>query len=220
MIREKLASRGERIDSPAAALAAMRENGFTHVAVQSLHTIAGHEYHDLLSVVEGFRSMHGPLRNIDVGRPLLAGPESLRAVRRALLQNVPQEREKDEAVVFMGHGTHHPANAFYQAMAYLLQQEDPLAFMGTVQGSPSLQDIVAELKTRDVDTVYLLPFMSVAGDHARHDMAGEDEGSWKSVLELEGFEVRTVLKGTAEFDNIVSVWVEHLEAAMARGPAR
>ncbi len=219
MIREKLAAEGERIDSPTAALAALRDDGFTRVAVQSLHTIPGLEYHDLLSVVEGFRSMHGPLRRIAVGSPLLAGPESLRTVR-ALLENIPEDREKDQAVLFMGHGTHHPSNAFYQAMAYLLQQEDPLAYMGTVEGSPSLQDILADLKAEDVETVHLMPFMSVAGDHARNDMAGEGKGSWRSVLKRAGFQVRTVMKGTAEFDNIVSVWIGHLRKAIAQWPDR
>ncbi|MDZ7664132.1 MAG: hypothetical protein U5K27_02180 [Desulfotignum sp.] len=37
---------GKTLDSPAVALAHMADQQFTHVAVQSLHTIAGAEYHD------------------------------------------------------------------------------------------------------------------------------------------------------------------------------
>ncbi|MEI3310295.1 MAG: sirohydrochlorin cobaltochelatase [Evtepia gabavorous] len=33
----------------------------------------------------------------------------------------------------------------------------------------------------------MLPLMIVAGDHANNDMAGDEEDSWKSVFEKEGF---------------------------------
>jgi sirohydrochlorin cobaltochelatase len=59
IIREKLAGQGKTLDSPIMALARMHDEGFTHVVVQSLHTIAGAEYHDLLRTVNGFRAMEG-----------------------------------------------------------------------------------------------------------------------------------------------------------------
>ena len=46
IIRRKLAKQGKYLDSPEIALAKMMDEGFTHVAVQSLHTIAGSEYHE------------------------------------------------------------------------------------------------------------------------------------------------------------------------------
>ena len=42
--------------------------------------------------------------------------------------------------------------------------------------------------------VVLMLFMFVAGDHAKNDMAGEED-SWKSELEEKGYEVRVILKG-------------------------
>ena len=56
-----------------------------------------------------------------------------------------------------------------------------------------------------------MPFMSVAGDHARNDMAGDEDDSWKSILTKAGIKCVPVLKGSAEFDNIVDIWVDHLE---------
>ena len=44
--------------------------------------------------------------------------------------------------------------------------------------------------------IALAPFMIVAGDHATNDLAGDEEDSWKSLLEAEGYEVRCILKGT------------------------
>ena len=56
IIRAKLAKQGRVLDSPEVALARMQDEGFTHVAVQSLHTIAGEEYHDLRRSVTAWRS--------------------------------------------------------------------------------------------------------------------------------------------------------------------
>jgi sirohydrochlorin cobaltochelatase len=213
IIRHKLANEGKDLDSVPMALARMMDQDFTHVAVQSLHTIGGAEFHDLLSIINGFKSMSGGFNNIILGYPLLAAPHDLEAVRDAMLDNIPKERTADEAVIFMGHGTHHPSNAFYQAMAYAFQQKDPNTYVGTVEGAPSLDDILDELKTKGTDKAYLMPFMSVAGDHVCNDMAGEGEDSWQTILNAQGIETEAVLKGTAEYDNIVDVWVDHLKGA-------
>ena len=59
-----------------------------------------------------------------------------------------------------------------------------------------------------------MPFMSVAGDHARNDLAGEEADSWKSVFTRAGIRCVPFLKGTAEFDAVVDIWVDHLRNAM------
>lgn len=132
-----------------------------------------------------------------------------------MLDNIPKERRANEAVIFMGHGTHHPSNAFYQAMAYEFQRKDPNVYVGTVEGSPSLEDIMSELEARGTDQAWLMPFMSVAGDHVRNDMAGDEPDSWKSILAAAGIETESVIKGTAEFDNIVDIWVGHLNGVFS-----
>jgi sirohydrochlorin cobaltochelatase len=57
--------------------------------------------------------------------------------------------------------------------------------------------------------------MSVAGDHAKNDMAGDAPDSWRSILTAKGFKVEPVLRGTAEIPEIVDIWLDHLEAAAA-----
>jgi sirohydrochlorin cobaltochelatase len=64
IIREKLAKQGQHLDSVAVALAKMKDENFTHVAVQSLHTIPGEEYHDLVKTVHAFRGMPGGIRKV------------------------------------------------------------------------------------------------------------------------------------------------------------
>ena len=215
IIRHKLAKEGKQLDSVEIALAKMMDEEFTHVAVQSLHTIGGEEYHGLVRNVHAFGQMSGGFDRIIVGYPLLGNEDDLGRVVKAIIRHIPEEREKEDAVVLMGHGTHHPGNAFYAAMMYHFQRNDPNIFVGTVEGAPTIDDIQAMLMEKGIKKAYLIPFMSVAGDHARNDMAGDEDDSWKSILTKAGIKCVPVLKGTAEYDDIVAVWVDHLRVVMA-----
>jgi sirohydrochlorin cobaltochelatase len=210
IIRHKLAGQGKTLDSPAVALAHMADQQFTHVAVQSLHTIAGAEYHDLRRVVGAFKSM-GDFESIILGYPLLATQADMEKTVNVLFDMIPADRKKEDAVVFMGHGTHHPSNAFYAALMFQAQQRDPLVFIGGVEGYPEIGEIRSWLAEKKIKTAWLLPFMSVAGDHAKNDMAGDETDSWKSILSEAGIACHTVMKGTAEYDSFVDIWLSHLE---------
>ena len=178
IIRKKLAKQGTHLDSPEVALAKMMDEGFTHVAVQSLHTIGGEEYHDLRRTVGAFKTMGG-FQRIILGYPLLATQEDMQRTVDAILETIPKDRKKSEAVVLMGHGTHHPSNAFYAALMFQLQLQDPNILVGTVEGYPEVDDIKEILLKKKIKKAYLMPFMSVAGDHAKNDMAGDEDDSWK-----------------------------------------
>jgi len=209
IIREKLAGQGKHLDSPEVALAKMMDEDFTHVAVQSLHTIGGAEYHDLRRVVGSFKMMGG-FESVILGYPLLSTQKDMERNVDAVLSVIPKERKKGEAVVLMGHGTHHPSNAFYAALMFQLQLKDPHIYVGTVEGYPEAGDILALMKKDKIQKAYLLPFMSVAGDHAKNDMAGDEDDSWKSIFTKAGISCMPILKGTAEFDVFVDIWVDHL----------
>ncbi len=53
--------------------------------------------------------------------------------------------------------------------------------------------------------------MVVAGDHARNDMASDDEGSWKSMLEEEGIKVNLYLKGLGENERFNELYINRIE---------
>ena len=213
IIRKKMAKQGKKLDSPEVALAKMMDDKFTHVAVQSLHTIGGAEYHDLRRTVGAFKGMDG-FQEIILGYPLLSTQSDMERSVEALMTMIPKKRKKNEAVVLMGHGTHHPANAFYAALMFQLQLKDPNIFVGTVEGYPELGLIKELLLKKKIKKTWLLPFMSVAGDHAKNDMAGDEDDSWKSVLTKAGVETIPVLKGTAEFDGFVDIWVDHIQGPL------
>jgi len=209
IIRKKLAKQGKHLDSPEVALAKMQDDGFTHVAVQSLHTIGGAEYHDLRRTVGAFKLMGG-FQRVILGYPMLATQEDMQRAVNAILKAIPPNRKANEAVVLMGHGTHHPSNAFYAALMFQLQLKDPNIFVGTVEGYPEVDVIMELLHKKKIKKAYLMPLMSVAGDHAKNDMAGDGDDSWKSVLTKAGIQCVPILKGTAEYDDFVAIWVDHI----------
>ena len=212
IIRAKLAKQGKLLDSPEVALAKMQDEKFTHVAVQSLHTIGGEEYHDLRRTVEAFKIM-GRFQRIILGYPLMATQEDMERTVAAIMKNIPGDRKKNQAVVLMGHGTPHPSNAFYAALMFQLQLKDPNIFVGTVEGYPDVNQIKDLMIKKKIRKAYLMPFMSVAGDHAKNDMAGDEPDSWKSILTHAGVTCVPILKGTAEYDDFVDIWMDHI-----RGP--
>ena len=53
--------------------------------------------------------------------------------------------------------------------------------------------------------------MIVAGDHAKNDMASDEEDSWKTVLTNEGYEVIALLKGMGEYEFIQDMFMDKLE---------
>jgi len=215
-IRKKMAKEGKVLDSPEVAMARLMEDGTTHVAVLSLHTIPGEEFHELYRNAAFFGLMEGGFEKIIVARPLLSSPKDMDRVAAALLKSIPG-RGPSDGVIFMGHGTErHPADAIYLAMNQVFQDLDPNAFVGTVDGRLALENILPKLKRRSPGKLYLLPLMSVAGDHARNDMAGERPDSWRSVLTKNGYRCEVILKGMADSPEIVDVWLDHLREVFSK----
>jgi len=213
IIRDKLAAQGVQKRSPAQALADMAAEGFTKVAVQSLHSIPGREYNDIKATTELFRVMPKGIARVAVGRPLLYLPEDIEKAAETLLPTLPKHR-KGEAVVLMGHGTEHPANAAYSALQLALWKHDPMVFVATVESLPGLDALIPQLKRHGVRTAYLVPFMSVAGDHAHNDMAGKEADSWASRLAAAGVTPKPVLVGQGSRPAMAALWIAHLKDAM------
>lgn len=212
MIRKKLAAAGRLLDSPADALVRLANEGYTHIAVQSLHVIRGQEYDEMIAEIDNTQTGTGKLRSVTVGLPLLSSPTDIQRVARILTNGVlPAERRQDEAVVWMGHGSrHHAEDATYGTLATSLRQHDPRTFLGTVEGHLLWEALAEDIRKSGIKKAWLLPFMAVAGDHARNDLAGDESDSWKSALEAKGIHCVPILKGIAEYGAIAEIWMDHL----------
>lgn len=214
IVRTKLAKQGKVLDSPETALAKLMDEGYTEVAILSLHTIPGEEFHSLYQNAHLFAQMAGGFDKIVVARPLLSSHEDMVRVAKAMLKNIPAGRKSEDVVLLMGHGSEkHPSDALYVAMNQILSELDPNVWIATVDGYPSLNDLLPRLREKKSKKTYLMPFMLVAGDHARNDMAGNGPDSWKSILTQNGYQCEVTLKGTGEYSDIVEVWLDHLREA-------
>lgn len=201
---------GERIPAPDELLAKLAAEGYEEVRCQSLHVIFGQEYEKLLAQVEPYRSRFAKLL---VGKPLLwETPDYLRLTSELLA--VMPKLDSDEAYIFMGHGTAHPANAAYALVENCFRYHGAeRVYVGTVEGFPHLDYILARLYRHEVTHVHLAPLMIAAGGHAHNDLAGPREGSWKSRLEGEDFLVDLHLNGLGEVPAVGAMFVDHCRAA-------
>ncbi|PID92216.1 MAG: sirohydrochlorin cobaltochelatase [Bacteroidetes bacterium] len=213
-IRKRLHKQGTELPTPAEALAKMGADGFTHIAVQSLHVIPGEEYENLHKTVKAFHHIPKGSRAIRIGAPLLTSHKDHLRLNSFIQKEFGASAGGEKAVVFMGHGTHHRANIHYPGFQYYLMQENDHMFLGTVEGFPQLENLLPDLEQKGIKEITLLPFMSVAGDHALNDMAGEEEDSWKSQLESKGYVVKPILKGLAEYAEVVDIWIDHLHSTL------
>ena len=206
MIINKLKKRDNMfIDNPSEALEKLYNAGYQEVVVQSLHIICGDEYNKLKDMVAQYEDKFD---KISIGRPLLTYIDDYRETVEAVKKDL-DKMDIDEAVVFMGHGTEHESHSSYPAIEYMFRDYGINAFVGTVEGYPELEQVIKKLKNRNIKTVDLLPFMLVAGDHAINDMASDEDDSWKTILEKEGFNVKVHVKGLGENPYIQEKFKNH-----------
>ena len=138
-----------------------------------------------------------------------AAQESREEIIKALELKKPED---DTAIVFMGHGSSHEADKFYEIMQNKLNSQGlENVLIGTVEGSVELKDILPILAERKIKKIELYPFMMVAGDHAHNDMAGDEEDSWYTILKNAGYEVNANLKGLGEYPMIREILYKSLE---------
>jgi sirohydrochlorin cobaltochelatase len=81
-----------------------------------------------------------------------------------------------------------------------------------------LDNIIPKLKENNIEEVTLMPYMLVAGDHAKNDMASDEEDSWKTQLENEGFKVNIYLHGLGENKAYQEIYVQHVRDCIEGNP--
>ena len=210
------ANEGIKYPTPEEALAQLKAEGYTRVALTTLDIVPGMEYNYKLGV---FNSYKQDFKKMTIGTPLMywQGQEEqaddVTEVLEAFATQFPKTK-KGEGIVMMAHGTPNIANAYYAVIQEKLQEMGyDNVFIETVEGWPSLETIIPKLKAKKIKKVTIMPFMMVAGDHANNDMAGSEEDSHKSILEKEGIKVETYIHGLGENEAVRNVFVERANAA-------
>lgn len=209
IVRKLKRTENMEIDTVEEALRRMAADGISEVIVQPTHIINGIENDRMMEDLMEHMSL---FRKIRVGKPLLSSVDDYKKAIHAVMSEVGLET--GEMLVLMGHGTDHHANAAYPTLEYTFHALGyNQVLVGTVESFPELKNVMAKLEIAEKKKIALMPFMLVAGDHAKNDMAGEED-SWKTELEDAGYAVRVILKGLGEFEGIRKIFLEHIEETM------
>lgn len=212
MIIYKLLMRdGIQINTVSEAAAQMIADGIEELIVQPTHIINGIE-NELMK--EDILNYQKQFNKINFGDPLLTTThDNIQAIQAVMKEYMDLQR--DEVLVFMGHGTTHYANSVYAALDYTFKDMGyDNVFLGTMESYPSIDTLKKLIHAYETTKVKLVPFMLVAGNHATNDMSGDNEYSWKNQFEKGGYKVDCIMRGLGEYEGIRQIYLEHLNNAL------
>lgn len=201
IIIKRLGEKGIVKQNPLDALKQLHKEGYTHILIQASTIIDGVE---MESLDKNIKEISALFKEIRIGDPLLYTPDDYeKAIKVLTLDN-----DKNLGYVLVGHGTYDATTAQYAMLDYMLKAKGyNNFFVGTIEGYPEFDDMLNQLKASGLKKVKLVPFMFVAGEHAKNDIA-ED---WKNDLEKEGFDVEVSMEGLGQIPAIQDLYIEHLK---------
>ena len=226
---------------------------YSKIYVQSLQVIPGEEFAAVVAAVKKFMN-NGYIGNAHLDDAYLAKLSEDEAIRfgMPLLNSVDEDvpavaKElnalyKNEAaqgaVAFMGHGNPDSydtfkANVRYTQLENALQAYSNSYFVGTVDMPENYkQDVLDRMQKKGINNgkIFLHALMSIAGDHAHNDMAGEGDDYWRPMApeseDVSWFEFfshmgydpsvpKTGLHplGLLELEGVRNIWIKHTKEA-------
>lgn len=210
MIINALAKEDVRIATVEEAVQQILSDGVRQLIVVPTHMIPGMEYHKMLADLEAYRNQFDKLAVTTTVLEEQNDCERLVSVLQEMFVFKP-----DIEYILMGHGTESDANARYEQMNEAFV-EAGLANVqiASVEAKPDMDDALKrlnELKCRkNIAKVIVQPFMVVAGDHAKNDMAGEED-SYVTRLREAGYPVEAVVKGLGEYPQFRKIYVDKVK---------
>ncbi len=214
IIIDKLAERdGIIIDNFEQAMDRIVADGVQTLIVQPTHLMAGYEYTDVYNSLQNYADK---IDDIVLGDPLLTTDEDYSEVVEAICDATAKYDDGQTAICFMGHGTEAESNEDYAHLQQVLTDAGHTSyFVGTVEATPTFDDVVEAASAAGFKRAVLRPLMVVAGDHANNDMADTDDpDSFASKFIAAGFEVECVVEGLGQLVAIDDIYVRHVAEAI------
>lgn len=221
---------------------------YNTIVIQSLQVIPGEEYGRVVNYIKDFaNNSSGDLDDtylsqvkLYLGTPLMATAETDVDNLAAAIDKNFSSYAQQGVVAFMGHGNPdtydtYKANVRYTELEQALQKINSNYFVGTVDMPDNYKNnVYARMQAagKTSGTVYLHPLMSIAGDHAHNDMAGDtdapasltendEEVSWKSFFSTAGYtcdDSTCLVEGLLEVNDIRALWMQHTTDAINGDP--
>ena len=229
---------------------------YKEIIVQSMQVIPGEEFSRVVNAMKDFgNNSNGDLDDeymsevvLKLGMPLMYTEEDATKLAGVLDANFKTYAQKG-AMLFMGHGNPddydtYKANVRYTQLETALQAINTNYYVGTVD---MMDNFKVQVRDRMVEAgltsgkVYCAPLMSIAGDHAHNDMAGDDDAwedgkgfevnedgevedtSWKKYFGHMGYDIdadsytddKGIVKGLLEYKNVRNIYIQHTKDAEA-----
>ena len=178
--------------------------GKTDVVVQPLMTVTGSEYADvLMAPADGL--------NIAYGYPLLAPPDNIARLARAL---EPSFGAADTVTLICCHGnTKIPLlNVPLLQLNKYVRKHYKNVFVTSLDGPPGTEAAFADAKASGLPKVKFLPFLFATGAHVVNDINGAEPHSYKSQLGMES----TFVPGIAQNPPVMQLWMESIDWALGQ----
>ena len=122
-----------------------------------------------------------------------------------------EQPEKKEDIVYVGHGNQLPSTATYAMLDFMMKAHGLKNFhVSTIEGYPTLDATLLQLKETRPKSVTLVPLLLVCGNHTKEDIAGV----WKTELEKQGYQVNVRMQGLGENKAIRQLYMEHIKAML------
>ena len=154
MIMRRLKEKGMTKPNPTEAMNKLIADGYTHLILQPTNIIEGIEMEALQKEVASYQTK---FKDIRLGTALLHSPEDYQAVVKAIATSI-KDKEKGDCV-FVCHGTYHPANSTYGMLDYVMKAQGHKNYhVGTIEGYPTMDDVIRELEANKAKEVTLIPF--------------------------------------------------------------
>lgn len=202
-IINKLKKQGIVKQNVAEVITELRKKGVKSVVFQSLHVVPGQEYRSVLAEdTSGFR--------VAFGDALMTSEQDIDDVVAALGKDI----DAQQPTVIVAHGNdHHPEfNQQLVALAQVIEKEYPNLVVASVEGQPGIGPLDKVKVISDKQgSVKFVPLMIVAGDHIMNDVMGDEEDSWKSIIQAKKTECSASLGWNSA---ILEVYFRHLDEAL------
>ena len=174
-------------------LSGITAGGIEEIRILTVQVVGGREFEKLEAIADAY----GRHVRISLDSPLLAGPKIERVADIFVDETASF---KEEAIVYVGHGTHgrdSSGPASYRKLQELIRvRGNGNIFIGELQ--TGIEPIIRELSEKAFRRIRLCSLMMVSGHHWIEDVAGDKGDSWKNVLTQAGYEVTCVRTGLLE----------------------
>ncbi len=193
-------------------------DGVKTVFVQPLFVFYGRAYNQLAAELQAY-CLPADADGLVLGQPLVAQDTDMDVVAAVVCGRLRAYADKRTAVCLVCHGMQPAYASIYETMQRRLAENGYAHYyVGAVCGKPTQEDVLAKLKAHGAyQRVVLYPFMIAAGVHARRDIAGSGNGSWKCAMARAGYEVVCLMEGLGELPPVGGLFVGHVRRMIAGG---